>query len=68
MGLLASEIGYDNRAAVSLLETSGVQPPPLQVSSGAERVCVLQEISSSEMNVGLCITENLLIKRGLSNF
>ena len=36
MRLRASEIGCHNRAAVSLLELSVVQPPPLQVSWGAE--------------------------------
>lgn len=36
---LASEIGYDNRAAVRLLEPSVVQLPPLQVSWRVESVC-----------------------------
>ncbi|KAK2889819.1 hypothetical protein Q8A73_018119 [Channa argus] len=38
MKLRASEIGHDNRAAVSLLEPSVVQPPPPQANRSGETI------------------------------
>ncbi|CAK6980150.1 Hypothetical predicted protein [Scomber scombrus] len=50
MGLLASEIGYDNRAAVSLLDPSVVQPPPLQ-SEAQTRVRDLNASASDQYSL-----------------